>query len=219
MKTIVCYGDSNTWGFMPKYEEPKVTAENRYPWGVRWTSRMQMQLGEGYHVAEAGLNGRTTMFDCRLDEHRNGLSDVDTCMLQQFPVDLVILMLGTNDVKDFFCVTPYMIAHGALRLIERIRSGGYGPGGNSPEILLVSPIRLHPDMEKRWLGEEFGPGAIARNDQLPAYYEKVAAEKGVHFLNAAASVTADAADSIHMNEAGHAATAELMYEQVRRILG
>ena len=218
MKTIVCYGDSNTWGFMPKYDEPKIIAENRYPWGVRWTSLLQMKLGDDYHVAEAGLNGRTTMFDCRMDEHRNGLSDVDVCMLQQFPVDLVILMLGTNDVKDFFCATPYMIAHGAARLIERIRGGGYGPGGSSPEILLAAPIRLHPDMEKRWLGEEFGPGVLAKDAQLGLYLEQTARKCGVHFLNAGAFVTADPADGIHMNEAGHALLAEKMAEKVLEIL-
>ena len=219
MKTIVCYGDSNTWGFMPKYEEPKVTAENRYPWGVRWTSLLQMKLGADYRVVEEGLNGRTTMFDDPLDVCRNGLESIDYSMLTNCPVDLVILMLGTNDVKEFFGMPPYVIARGCGRLIDRIQAGGYGPNGAAPQLLLVAPLKLPDTLPGSWLGEEFGPGAIARNDALPAYYEKIAAEKGVHFLNAAASVTADPADSIHMNEAGHAATAELMYEQVRRILG
>ena len=159
------------------------------------------------------------MFDDPLDVCRNGLESIDYSMLTNCPVDLVILMLGTNDVKEFFGMTPYVIAKGCGRLIDRIQAGGYGPNGAAPQILLVAPLKLPDTLPESWLGEEFGPGAIARNDQLPAYYERIAAEKGVHFLNAAASVTADPADSIHMNEAGHAATAELMYEQVRRILG
>ena len=219
MKTIVCYGDSNTWGYMPKREHPEITANNRFPWGVRWTSLLQMKLGADYRVVEEGLNGRTTMFDDPLDVCRNGLEGIDYSMLTNCPVDLVILMLGTNDVKEFFGMPPDVIARGCGRLIDRIQAGGYGPGGGVPEILLVAPLKLPDSLPGSWLGEEFGPGAIARNDQLPAYYERIAAEKGVHFLNAAASVTADSADSIHMNEAGHAATAELMYEQVRRILG
>ena len=219
MKTIVCYGDSNTWGYMPKREHPEITANNRFPWGVRWTSLLQMKLGADYRVVEEGLNGRTTMFDDLLDVCRNGLEGIDYSMLTNCPVDLVILMLGTNDVKEFFGMPPYVIAKGCGRLIDRIQAGGYGPNGAAPQILLVAPLKLPDTLPGSWLGEEFGPGAIARNDALPAYYEKIAAEKGVHFLNAAASVTADPADSIHMNEAGHAATAELMYEQVRRILG
>ena len=219
MKTIVCYGDSNTWGYMPKREHPEITANNRFPWGVRWTSLLQMKLGADYRVVEEGLNGRTTMFDDPLDVCRNGLEGIDYSMLTNCPVDLVILMLGTNDVKEFFGMPPYVIAKGCGRLIDRIQAGGYGPNGAAPQILLVAPLKLPDTLPGSWLGDEFGPGAIARNDQLPAYYEKIAAEKGVHFLNAAASVTDDPADSIHMNEDGHAATAELMYQQVRRILG
>ena len=219
MKTIVCYGDSNTWGYMPKREHPEITANNRFPWGVRWTSLLQMKLGADYRVVEEGLNGRTTMFDDPLDVCRNGLESIDYSMLTNCPVDLVILMLGTNDVTEFFGMPPYVIAKGCGRLIDRIQAGGYGPNGAAPQILLVAPLKLPDTLPGSWLGEEFGPGAVARNDALPALYEHIAAEKGVHFLNAAASVTADPADSIHMNEAGHAATAELMYEQVRRILG
>ena len=204
---------------MPKREHPEITANNRFPWGVRWTSLLQMKLGADYRVVEEGLNGRTTMFDDPLDICRNGLEGIDYSMLTNFPVDLVILMLGTNDVKEFFGMPPYVIAKGCGRLIDRIQAGGYGPNGAAPEVLLVAPLKLPDTLPGSWLGDEFGPGAIARNDQLPAYYEKIAAEKGVHFLNAAASVTADPADSIHMNEGGHAATAELMYQQVRRILG
>lgn len=217
MKTIVCFGDSNTWGFMPKTEAPAITADNRYPWGVRWTSLLQMKLGNDYRVAEAGLNGRTTIFNCPLGDHRNGLAAIDTTMLCQMPVDLVTIMLGTNDVKAHFGVSPMVIARGALRLIENIRAGGYGPHGACPEILLMAPIRLHPDMEKGWLGEEFH-GGLEKDAQLGAYLEKTAKDAGVHFLNAAEFITAHPADGIHMDEAGHAIMAEKVYEKIIEIL-
>ena len=219
MKTIVCYGDSNTWGYMPKRERPEITADNRFPWGVRWTSLLQMKLGADYRVEEEGLNGRTTMFDDPLDICRNGLEYIDTVMLTKAPVDLVILMLGTNDVKEFFGMPPYVIARGCGRLIDRIQAGGYGPGGSAPQILLVAPLKLPETLSDSWLSDEFGAGAINRNDQLPGFYGKIAAEKGVHFLNAAEFVTADPADSIHMNEQGHAETAARMCAAVKEILG
>ncbi len=219
MKTIVCYGDSNTWGFMPKRERPPVSANNRFPWGVRWTSLLQMKLGQAYRVEEEGLNGRTTLFEDPLEPCRNGLESIDACMLTKHPVDLVILMLGTNDVKILFNVSPYVIARGCGRLIDHIQAGGYGPGGASPEILLVAPLRLPPELADSWLADEFGPDAIARNDELPGRYAQIAAEKGVHFLNAAEFITADPADSIHMNETGHAAFADRIYEEVKAILG
>lgn len=218
MKTIVCYGDSNTWGYMPKELHPQVTANNRFPWGVRWTSLLQLRLGEDVRVAEAGLNGRTTMFDCIMDEHRNGLADIDLCMLQQTPVDLVTLMLGTNDVKDYFGVSAYVISCGARRVIERIQAGGYGPNGDAPQVLLIAPARLNPRVSSGWLGEEFGAGALEKDAQLAAHLERVAQECGVHFLNAGARIVADAADGVHMNEQGHALMAEMVAEKVREIL-
>lgn len=219
MKTIVCYGDSNTWGFMPRRERPPENIDNRYPWGVRWTSLLQEKLGPAYRVEEEGLNGRTTMFDDPTDICRNGLKYIDACMLTKRPVDLVILMLGTNDTKLVLGASPEDIAHGAARIIDRIQSGGYGPGGAAPEVLLVAPLKLPSELERGWLGDEFGSDAAAKNDRLPGLYARIAAERGAHFLNAAEFVAADPADCIHMNEAGHAVTAERMCAAVRSIPG
>ena len=119
MKTIMCYGDSNTWGFMPKLEMPDVESKNRYPWDVRWTGKLQAMLGSDYRVLEEGLNGRTTMFDCPMEDHRNGLNDIDVALLTHAPIDLVVIMLGTNDTKIAFRMTDYIIAHGIERLIDK----------------------------------------------------------------------------------------------------
>lgn len=219
MKTIFCYGDSNTWGFMPKRLAPEVTACNRYPWGVRWTSRLQIALGDDYHVAECGVNGRTTIFDCPMAEYRNGLKDIYVCIQSQYPVDLVIIMLGTNDEKFFFGMSPYMIAKGAQRIIERIRQGGYGPNGKEPEILLMCPIRLHPEMLDGWLSEEFAQHSLDVDRNLSKYMQETAKAMGVHFLDAGAYVTADPADGVHMNADGHALLAEKVLEKVQEILG
>ena len=219
MKTILCYGDSNTWGFMPKKNAPEITANNRYPWGVRWTSRLQIALGDDYRVAECGVNGRTTMFDCPMAEYRNGLKDIDVCIQSQFPVDLVVIMLGTNDEKFFFGMSPYMIAKGAERIIERIRQGGYGPDGKNPEILLMCPIRLHPEMLEGWLKDEFGQHSMNVDSGLSLALAEKAKALGVHFLDAGAYVTADPADGIHMNEDGHAALADQVIAKVKEILG
>ena len=144
MKTILCYGDSNTWGFMPWKDRPPVKAANRFPWEVRWTGRLETMLGDGWRVIEEGLNGRTTMFDCYLEEHRNGLKDIDVSLLTAMPVDLVIIMLGTNDAKLAFNMPPFIIGQGVQRLIDRVRGGqyGYGPDGADPEVLVVAPIRM-----------------------------------------------------------------------------
>ncbi len=219
MRTILCYGDSNTWGFMPRKTKPPLKAENRYPWETRWPGRLEERLGKGWRVLEAGLNGRTTMFDCFMEEHRNGLHDIDVALLTSMPVDLVILMLGTNDSKQAFGKTPYVIAHGIRRLIGRISGGdyGYGPGGRIPEILVVSPIRMTEGVYTSWLSVEFDSESLLRSGKLAEEYEKVAAESGAHFLNAGAVISADSSDGIHMNAEGHAKMAEIIGEKVRQI--
>ena len=221
MKQILCYGDSNTWGFMPRKDKPPVKAANRFAWEVRWPGLLQKNLGPDYHVIEEGLNGRTTMFDCFMEEHRNGLKDIDVSLLTHMPIDLVILMLGTNDCKEVFGKRPVIIAHGMQRLIDRVKGGsyGYGPEGNCPEILVTAPIRMGEGVFTSWLSPEFDEQSLERDRNLAQYYQQVAENNGVHFLNAGAYIQADAADGIHMNADGHRKMAELMENEVRRILG
>ena len=217
MKSILCFGDSNTWGFMPRRDKPPVKADNRYPWDVRWTGRLEAMLGPGWRVVEEALNGRTTMFDCFMEEHRNGLSAIDVCLLSAMPVDMVILMLGTNDSKLAFGKPPFVIAQGMQRLIARIAGGayGYGPGGKKPEILVVSPIRMTEGVLTSWLSEEFDAASIERSGKLAPYFERVAAQNGVRFLDAGAVISASPLDGIHMDAEGHAKMAELVYAKVR----
>ena len=219
MKTIVCYGDSNTWGHRSYKVKQTDPALLRFPWGVRWTSLLQAKLGSQYCVEEEGLNGRTTMFDDPMSEFRNGLASIDTCMLTKYPVDMVIVMLGTNDTKEFFGMPPYIIARGAGRIIERIQKGGYGPGGGVPEILLVSPIRLNPSLPDGWLVCEFGKKSLETDAALAENYARIAEDMGVHFMDAGQYIMADDGDGVHMNEQGHAVMAEKMYEKVKEILG
>lgn len=216
MKTIVCYGDSNTWGFMPKKELPDWSV-NRFPYDVRWPGILRDKLGSGYIVEEDGLNGRTTIFSDPTDVRRNGLNSIDLCMLVKMPVDLVIIMLGTNDVKQHLGATPCIIAHGIGKLVERVKAGGYGPMGAAPEILVVSPASLGEDLANAWPGDEFGPDALAKDAQLAKYYEKTAQQLGVHFLNAARFAKADPADCVHINEQGHKALGEGIAQEVLRI--
>ena len=218
MKTIVCYGDSNTWGYMPKLKRPECTARNRFPWGVRWTSLLQKTLGNEYHVVEAGVNGRTTAFEMPFEVARSGLRHIDACMLESFPVDLVIVMLGTNDIKECYNLPVYAIKLGAERLIQTIQAGSYGVDGGMPEILLVSPVRINPSYMNTWVSDEFGPDAIEKDRKLADSLKQAAEETNVHFMNAGEFITADEADGIHMNEAGHAHMAELMLEKIREIL-
>ena len=218
MKTIVCYGDSNTWGYMPQRERPSTTAENRFPWGVRWTSQLQIALGADWHIVEAGVNGRTSVFEAPFEAHRNGAQHIDACLMAACPVDLVILMLGTNDVKPYYAQNVYGICQGIRSLAERIQNSHCGLMDNAPKLLLVAPIRLNDAYRSGWLGAEFGPDAVARSAAVSRGIEAIAAELHAFYLNASEYIEADCADGIHMNAEGHARMADLILDRVRDIL-
>ena len=114
MITVLCYGDSNTYGYNP-------SNGFRYPPDVRWTGRLQRLLGEGYHVVEEGCNGRTTVYDDPLEGWKNGIDYLKPCLNSHKPVDIVILMLGSNDLKEVFHASPEDIANGAAELVKVIR--------------------------------------------------------------------------------------------------
>ncbi|MBQ3574721.1 MAG: hydrolase, partial [Clostridia bacterium] len=137
-------------------------------------------------------------------------------MQTKVPADLVIVMLGTNDVKGFFGMTPLMIAKGVGRIVDHILKGGYGPHGNAPEVMIIAPANLHENIANSWPGEEFGPDAIHKASLLADQYRKIADEYGVHFLDAGC-IVADPADGVHINEKGHAVLGRMVAEKVREI--
>ncbi len=133
MKTILCYGDSNTWGSDPE-------TGDRFPEDTRWPGVVRRTLGDGYHVIEEGLPGRTTVREDPIEgEHKNGRAYLRPCLESHRPIDLVTLMLGTNDLKQRFGSSASDIAQGAASLAEMALRSGCGPGGGAPAVLLVAP--------------------------------------------------------------------------------
>ena len=132
MKRILCFGDSNTWGYDPETDE-------RYDNKTRWPCVMANALGNEYEIVEEGMNGRTTVWDDPVDGLMSGLKYLEPCLLSHKPLDLVIVMLGTNDLKDRFCVSAYEIAKSAGRLVKMIQASDAGLKGLAPEVLLIAP--------------------------------------------------------------------------------
>ena len=209
MKNILCYGDSNTWGFIP------LTAEERYPYNVRWTGVLQKMLGEEYHVIEEGLNGRTTCFDDPTWPGRSGLDGLFAVLETHFPLDLVMIMLGTNDAKHIFPGKPYACGRAMKQYVRMLRGNGYGPGKGDPQILIVSPVYIKPTV----VSDAFDPvTSTAFSHQLGGIYRNYAETLNVHFLDAAALAEADDADGIHMNADNHLAFAEGICREIWNIL-
>lgn len=211
MKRILCYGDSNTWGYIPG------TGARHEP-DVRWTGVAQRMLGNEYVLLEEGMNGRTTVYDNPMNFVRNGSTYLLPCLLSQKPLDLAILMLGTNDLR---WTNAHGAADGARALIKQIRLYNHLEDAipifnGEPRILLVSPIRMHPILKERENPiERRYPEESERFSRL---YEAVANETGVDFLDAALYATPSPVDGVHMDAASHASLAKAIAEKIRSLV-
>jgi lysophospholipase L1-like esterase len=205
-RTIVCFGDSNTHGAAPD-------GSGRLPRDVRWPGVMRATLGDGYEVIEEGLGGRATVFDSPLAPHRNGSAYLTPCLLSHEPVDLVIIMLGTNDVKSGYGRDASAIAVGAGVLVDQARASLAGPGGTPPRVLLVSPVPL-TEVTRR--SEVWGFGSsIEPSQQLARMYEIIAEGRGVGFFDAGSVAAVSPLDGVHLDEAAHASLGAAMADAVR----
>ena len=137
MKNILCYGDSNTFGFIP-------VSGKRYSIDERWTGILQKLLGNEYRIIEEGLNGRTTVFEDPSKAGRNGKAYLEVCLESHKPIDLIIISLGTNDLKTKFSASENVIAQNMRRLILTVKNYDYGIGYNKPEILISIWIAVTP---------------------------------------------------------------------------
>ena len=217
-KRVLCFGDSNTWGFDPEKQVENSEYSVRLSYEVRWTGRMRKLLGEEYSVIEEALNGRTSVWDDPVAPFRNGLRYLEPCLHSHEPLDLVIIMIGTNDLKPRICGRAYDIAEGIECLANCVRAVPCGRFGKTPEILLVSPISIAKDIASTPFSDEFG--GIAGYEQsllLPKYIAQKAEALGCHFIDAAQYADA-VIDGVHMDEANHAKLAAAIAEKVKTII-
>ena len=207
MPVILCYGDSNTWG----YDAAATSASAipiRHPRHVRWTGVLAARLGADYHVIEEGQNGRTTVHeDPTAFAPRNGRTHLPVVLESHKPIDVVVLMLGTNDLKTFISSPAQDIASGAGLLAKIVLTSDAGPRGKAPRVLLVCPAAVGdfsglPDLDARFAG------AREKSLQFPALYELVAAQLGTGFLNAQEIVEPSPIDGLHLDAASHSALGE-----------
>ena len=209
MKTIVCYGDSNTWGYDP-------ATSTRFAPDVRWTGVMAAELGAGYRVVEEGLSGRTTVWEDPIEEHRNGKTYLMPCMMSHKPIDLVILMLGTNDLKTRFNVSASDIASGAALLAEKILASDTGIDGAAPQVLLAAPPPVGTLDSTRL--EPLFAGSEEKSQQFDHWYRLKAEELGIPYFNAGDHVTCSPLDAIHYEAAEHHRLGLAMAQKVREIM-
>jgi hypothetical protein len=203
MKQILAFGDSNTWGLIPGS-----SPNERYPWGIRWTSLLQDRLKDA-RVIEEGLCGRTTVFEDEIRPGRNGAKSLSVMLESHYPLDLAIIMLGTNDCKSFYHASASTIGKGIDRCIE-ILERYLDPS----RILLVSPMRLGEDVWREDKDPDCDKESVVVSRQLKDVYLSVSKERGTNFLAASDIVEPSPIDNEHMDIESHRIFADCIFEKI-----
>lgn len=210
MRTVLCFGDSNTHGQMPGRGPLE-----RYPRASRWPGVLETHLGGGWQVIEEGLSGRTTVRDDPIEgPHKNGRTYLRPALQSHAPLELVILMLGTNDLKARFNQPASEVAMGIGCLVYDIRELSPGPLGHVPEIMIVAPPPMLDDV-KEW--EAIFRGAQKKSHELALAFEVMADSLGVHFFDAGMVCECSPADGFHIDEDAHRRLGEALAQEVTAI--
>lgn len=207
-KTIVCFGDSNTHGYN-SFDGGRFSTEER------WPCVLESLLPKDYTVKEEGLSGRTTVFRDPLFEGLDGLSYIFPCLMTHEPVDLLIIMLGTNDTKERFCVNPENIAKGLGRLLQKALSAR-DAWRNRPNILVIVPPPIEDGYENSDIGSEMGRGCAEKSRRLAPLFKEVAEQNGCHFLDAGSIEGVHMApyDHMHLSRESHRLLAERLAKEI-----
>lgn len=207
MFNILCFGDSNTFGTNP--------SGGRWPRDQRWTGVLQQRMGSGFYVIEEGLGGRTASAEDFLELDRNGRKHLPIALHSHRPLDLVILMLGTNDMKHRFHLLPVDIAQGAAELGRIVENYDYGPDYMVPKVLLISPILIREGIEhSKFSG--FSANAVQVSHQLAPLYRAHAGEHSWLYMDAASVTQASDLDKLHMDSANHHTLALAIEDIIRK---
>ena len=214
MKTILCYGDSNTWGADPA-TGGRFDRFTRWPGVLRQVLNANARPGEkDYWVVEEGLCGRTTCRDDPVEGDKNGLKQIGPILDSHKPLDLVIVMLGTNDLKMRHVPTEFDIARGAYLVAKAALDSGSGPDNKSPKVLMVAP----PPVAKLTYFRTMFEGCEETSRKMAARYRQFAEELGVPFFDAGSVIKSSDLDGIHLEASEHRKLAEALKVKIAAIL-
>ena len=216
-KHILCYGDSNTWGCIGNWIETTVPTK-RYDEQTRWPCVLQADLGENFRIVEEGLGGRSTIYTREGEEWKSGEMYLKPCLHSHRPLDLVIIMLGTNDAKRRFNLTPMTIGEGMMQLIRITRLYAVDGQGNPPKVLIVAPPPILDTLMRSRHAECFGEQAIAVTKGLAAEYARIAKLLRCDFFDAASWTEVSSIDAVHFTKEGHLGLAEGLTRKLTQIL-
>lgn len=211
-RTVLCYGDSNTWG-----AATVARPDDRYGPDERWPGVLRAALGSDWLVIEEGLNGRTTNSDDPVEgAEKNGRTYLYPCLQSHRPLDVVVIMLGTNDLKARFNKSPWEIAQGMGVLVDMVKTAGAGHNGGAPRVIVVSPP---PTRDEIPLHTQMFIGAQAKSREMADQYRALAKERGVDFFDAGSVIESSKHDGFHLDPEAHAALGKAIAVEVGKVAG
>ncbi len=202
---ILCYGDSNTFGYIPG-------RGGRYNRHTRWPGRLQELLGSEYQVIEEGLCGRTTAFEDVTEPGRNGLDRVREAVERSLPLDVLVIMLGSNDCKAQFGASAAEIAGG----LEQVAAQARGGEASGFRVLLVAPAAMTDRVMYSGFGSEFDQRSIKVSKELAEAYEALAGKCGCDFLDGSKVTQVSEIDGLHLDTEGHGRLAEAVVKYLQK---
>lgn len=216
-KHIVCLGDSNTHGYCA---DPADCADGgwRFNESERWPRLLQQLLGEQYLVVEEGLSGRTTCFDDPLNEGLSALDYITPCLKSHEKVDLLVIMLGTNDTKERFNASAACIGLGMYRLVRKAIATDCWVN-EKPNILVIAPPPIGQQLLQTPMAETMGRGCVEKSRQLSGYYRQHCQTLGCHFLDAGLlGAEFNPVDHMHLTRKGHECLAKELAKRIPELL-
>lgn len=202
---ILCYGDSNTFGYIPG-------RGGRYDRHTRWPGRLQELLGSEYQVMEEGLCGRTTAFEDVTEPGRNGLDRIRDAVERSLPLDVLVIMLGSNDCKAQFGASAQEIAGG----LEQVAAQARGGEASGFRVLLVAPAAMTDRVMHSGFGSEFDQRSIKVSKELAEAYEALARKCGCDFLDGSKVTQVSEIDGLHLDAEGHGRLAEAVVKYLQK---
>ncbi len=201
MKKVLCFGDSNTFGFIPENG-------GRYDKQTRWTGILAELLGTDYKIIETGCNNRTAFTDNPAGVQMTGYKILPTLLSED--LDLVILNIGINDLQKIYSTSQEDIEHGIKGLIRTVKAGA-----PRAKILLISPSCLKVNILKSYFAQLFDENSIEKSTWLAPIYEKIAKEEGCEFLDMDKFVPASDLDGLHYTPEAHKKVASVILNSIK----
>lgn len=215
MKKILVFGDSHTWGFIPGSYSVASSTASRYPKSQRYAGIMADTLGSDYEIVEEGLNSRTAILDDPfLPFMTNGKTYLPPCLLSHYPLDMITIMLGTNELKSRFNLNASEIAIGVRQLIWLIKSLPIGVNNANVEILIICP---HHAIDGVGDFKDLFVGAESKSKDLAKYYQEICQYEKCHFLDASTIIKPSIIDGIHFDETGHLLLGQAVSGLIREV--